>query len=154
APVAAEHGHVANLQAHAIACACQACWLLFTSPGAAGGRYHSIPRDAVPLVDFPMDELLWAEMGIPVDMGFMLREHDWEKMSLFYPGPGGATESLLPVDLWDEVRRRNAAVDTVTADVEALLVRRVPQQGFYCWRVPIDRCYELVGRMRKGWRGF
>ena len=40
-------------------------------------------------------------------------------------------------------------------DVEALLVRgasggRAPE----CYLVPIDACYELVGRLRTTWRGF
>jgi hypothetical protein len=35
-------------------------------------------------------------------------------------------------------------------DVEALLLRR----GGDSYLVPIDVCYELVGRLRRLWRGF
>ncbi len=45
-------------------------------------------------------------------------------------------------------------------DVEALLVR-APDRGrgtegddFTCHLVPIDACYELVGQLRRLWRGF
>ena len=41
------------------------------------------------------------------------------------------------------------------ADVEALIVS-VPTSGQSprCFVVPIDACYELVGRLRTVWRGF
>jgi hypothetical protein len=40
APVSADHGHVADLDASTLMCACRACYLLFTHPGASseGGR--------------------------------------------------------------------------------------------------------------------
>jgi hypothetical protein len=38
-------------------------------------------------------------------------------------------------------------------DVEALLVNRT-EAGPECFLVPIDACYELVGRVRRGWKGF
>ncbi len=42
------------------------------------------------------------------------------------------------------------------ADVEALLLRGPDREhpGFSCHVVPIDACYELVGRLRSLWRGF
>src|SRR5262249_57742651 len=44
---------------------------------------------------------------------------------------------------------------TLAADVEALLVRSVQRRGgFECYIVPIDACYELVGRIRRRWKGF
>ena len=40
-------------------------------------------------------------------------------------------------------------------DVEALLVRAERGGGGpECYLVPIDACYELVGRLRPPWRGF
>jgi hypothetical protein len=40
--------------------------------------------------------------------------------------------------------------------VEALLIRGVDagNHAFSCHLVPIDTCYELVGRLRLLWRGF
>ena len=41
------------------------------------------------------------------------------------------------------------------ADVEALLIsRRRGRTETECWIVPVDACYELVGRIRRHWRGF
>ncbi|HEY2747634.1 MAG TPA: DUF5947 family protein, partial [Polyangia bacterium] len=45
-------------------------------------------------------------------------------------------------------------------DVEALLVAprdrdgRNRQERFDCFLVPISACYELVGRVKRCWRGF
>ena len=41
-------------------------------------------------------------------------------------------------------------------DVEALLVRAptTRDRAGQCYLVPIDACYELVGRLRPVWRGF
>jgi hypothetical protein len=47
-------------------------------------------------------------------------------------------------------------VDTIAADTEALLVR-VPDDETaspQAYLVPIDACYEFVGRLRMMWRGF
>ncbi|MBX9983188.1 MAG: hypothetical protein K2Z76_26975, partial [Mycobacterium gordonae] len=44
--------------------------------------------------------------------------------------------------------------DMLADDVEALLVR-VPETGApQTFLVPIDACYEFVGRLRMLWRGF
>jgi len=50
----------------------------------------------------------------------------------------------------------NPQLGLLRADVEALLLR-APERGragFTCNLVPIDACYELVGRLRQLWRGF
>ena len=47
-------------------------------------------------------------------------------------------------------------MDTLADDTEALLVR-VPDQETeppICHLLPIDACYEFVGRLRMLWRGF
>ncbi len=42
----------------------------------------------------------------------------------------------------------------MTDDVEALLVRVRDAEPAECYLVPIDACYEFVGRLRMLWRGF
>jgi hypothetical protein len=71
----------------------------------------------------------------------------------FYPSPAGATESLLPLDTWDRLLVDNEALRTMEPDVEALIVRRddAHEEAFL---VPIDACYELVGELRRLWKGF
>jgi hypothetical protein len=44
---------------------------------------------------------------------------------------------------------------TLQSDVEAFLVRARPERGgAECFLVPIDACYELVGHLRRLWKGF
>jgi hypothetical protein len=49
----------------------------------------------------------------------------------------------------------NPTLDSLQSDVEAFLVRTDPggtsTEGFI---VPIDACYELVGHLRRLWKGF
>jgi hypothetical protein len=45
-------------------------------------------------------------------------------------------------------------VDALLPDVEALLVSGGGGTTARCWIVPVDRCYELAGRLRRVWRGF
>ncbi len=46
-----------------------------------------------------------------------------------YPSPAGATESLLDLETWDEIRRENPVLASLAPDVEALLVNRVRRGG-------------------------
>jgi Family of unknown function (DUF5947) len=49
----------------------------------------------------------------------------------------------------------NPELGTIQPDVEAFLVRAERNRGgAECFIVPIDACYELVGKMRRMWRGF
>jgi hypothetical protein len=62
-------------------------------------------------------------------------------------------ESLLPLDAWPALADGNPWIQALAPDVETLLVRREGDRyaGFI---VPIDACYELVGRIRRAWTGF
>ena len=53
---------------------------------------------------------------------------------------------------WADLAAANPAVDTVEADVEAVLLRR-HEGASRCYLVPIDVCYELVGEVRLSWTG-
>ncbi len=46
----------------------------------------------------------------------------------------------------------NPGLETLRPDVEALLVNRTRGRREY-FIVPIDRCYALVGTIRRQWRG-
>ncbi len=73
----------------------------------------------------------------------------------FYPSPGGATESELPLETWSDIVAANPPLAEVCPDVEAALLRSGEgSDTTRCYIVPIDRCYELVGSMRRTWRGF
>ena len=42
-----------------------------------------------------------------------------------YPSPAGATESLLELETWEEIRREHPVLAELEPDVQALLVNRV-----------------------------
>jgi len=159
-PVPDDHRHVVDVEARAIRCSCRGCALLFDGPGAGGGRYRTVPDDHRRLEPFVLDPATWAAMQVPVGIVFFMTSSATGTTTAFYPSPGGATESELPLDAWDEVVAVNPPLATMRPDVEAALVR-VPSRHLggdldapACHVVPIDRCYGLIGMLRLHWRGF
>jgi hypothetical protein len=153
-PVAEEHSHVVNVETRALMCTCRPCYLLFTNPGAAGGRYRAVPDRYLAASELRITSAEWDELQIPVGIAFFFHNSSLGRMAAFYPSPAGATESLLPLGAWTELARVNPVVQSLAPDVEALLARRHRDGLVECFVVPIDACYELVGRMRRTWKGF
>ena len=86
---------------------------------------------------------------------FSSSTHLWAAWWFSIRDLAGATESLLSLETWEELARANPLLASLATDVEALLVRNVQRRGgFECYIVPIDACYELVGRIRRRWKGF
>lgn len=136
-------------------CVCRPCYLLFTREGAAGGKYRAVPERFLYLPGIVLTDAQWDGLQIPVGIAFFFFNSSLGRMVVFYPGPAGATESLLALETWNDLVRMNPMLATLDADVEALLVRNVKRrENFDCYIVPIDACYELVGRIRRRWKGF
>jgi hypothetical protein len=152
-PVADEHEHVVNTDSRSLMCTCRGCWLLFTSNGAGGGKYRAVPDRYLDLGALSVAPGSWDELQIPVSVAFFFRNSTLGSVAAFYPSPAGATESLLPLDAWDRLVADNDVLCTMEADVEALLVRRDSEHKD-AYLVPIDACYELVGELRRLWKGF
>ncbi|HET9558845.1 MAG TPA: DUF5947 family protein [Actinomycetota bacterium] len=152
-PVGGGHSHVVNLDSRQIMCTCRACYLLFTHQGAAGGRYRAVPDRYLHDPEFQLDDGAWETLQIPVKVAFLFDNSDLGRVAAFYPSPAGATESLLSLEAWQDVVAANPAMTDLVPDVEALLVQRT-DEGFECFLVPIDACYELVGLVRMHWKGF
>jgi hypothetical protein len=148
-----DHGHVVDLEDRGLLCACRPCALLFTRSGAAGGRYRTVPDRYLSVTDFALSPGQWDALQIPVAMAFFFRNSRSGAVSGFYPSPAGATESLLSLEAWAEVEAANPVIATLEPDVEAALLRAV-SSDYECYIVPIDACYELVGHLRRLWRGF
>ena len=142
-----------NLETRGLLCACSACYLLFTHEGAGQGRYRAVPERYVAAPDFALSHEQWDALQVPVAMVFLFFNSLLNRMVAFYPSPAGATESLLPLGMWAKLTRANPRLETLRPDVEALLAYKRPD-GFECHIVPINACYELVGRMRRHWKGF
>jgi hypothetical protein len=148
-----DHAHVVNLETRALACACRACYLLFMPEGAAGGKYRSVPDRYLVLRGSTFTPAQWDELQIPVGIAFVFYNSALGRAVAFYPSPAGATESLLSLETWEQVVRQHPVLATLAPDVEALLVQRTGD-AFACYVAPIDACYELVGRIRRTWKGF
>jgi hypothetical protein len=155
-PIAEEHGHVVDLHRRALQCACRGCYLLFTSEGAGGGHFRAVPDRYLAFADFRLSAAQWDALQIPVSIAFFFVNSTIERVAAFYPSPAGATESMLELDVWEEILAANPELGTLVPDVEALLVRSDSERGgdVECFIVPIDACYELVGELRRLWKGF
>jgi len=151
--IPAEHPHVVNLESRALQCTCRPCYMLFTERAAGGGRYASVPERYLHDREFTLTDAQWDEFQIPVRMAFFFVNSVLDKTVAFYPSPAGATESLLPADTWGQIMAANPLFATIEPDVEALLVHR-RDDAYECFLVPIDACYELVGHVRRNWKGF
>lgn len=154
--IADEHQHVVNVAARQLMCVCRGCYLLFTDAHAEL-RYRAVPDRYLAFSDFALDRRAWEALQIPVGVAFFFTNSELGRAVAFYPGPAGAAESELDLAAWNALSGTDARVGLVADDVEALLVR-VPDEGEndepQSYLVPIDACYEFVGRLRMLWRGF
>lgn len=150
--VAQRHGHLVDVDAHGLVCACRACYLLFTHD-SAGNRYRAVPETVVHDPERPIGVADWEELQIPVAAAFFLTTTGREGVAAFYPSPAGATECLLDLDAWDRLLATQPMLAAARPDVEAVLIRRVADD-LECYLVPVDLCYELVGTVKVHWRGF
>jgi hypothetical protein len=159
--IADEHQHVVNVAGRQLMCVCRGCYLLFTD-SSAELRYRAVPDRYLAFPQFALDRRAWEALQIPVGVAFFFKNSDLGRTVAFYPGPAGATESELDLDAWSAISGADERVGLLADDVEALLVR-VPDSADsnsaeaaepQTFLVPIDACYEFVGRLRMLWRGF
>ena len=153
-----EHGHVVDLESRALMCACRPCYLVFAPQGAGGSRFRAVPDRYLSFPDFALSSAQWESLQIPVGVAFFFMNSALEHVAAFYPSPAGATESMLSLDSWEEIVAANPDLATLLPDVEAFLVRSADRHSgtadAECYLVPIDVCYELVGELRRLWKGF
>jgi hypothetical protein len=153
--LAHEHEHLVEPANRKLICACGACAILFE--GQAGTKYKRVPRRVLFLQDFQLTDGQWDGLMIPIEMAFFFKSSPHRKVIALYPSPAGPTESLLPLETWDDIEQSNPVLKGMEPDVTALLVNRVgharsaTQAEYYL--VPIDECYKLVGLIRTHWRG-
>jgi Family of unknown function (DUF5947) len=152
APIAAAHRHLLDVPARELMCACRACAVLFDRGAAGGGHYRLVPDRRLRVEDFALDDVAWADLRLPVDLAFFVRDTAAGRVRAYYPGPMGATESLLGLDTWTELEAANPVLATLEPDVEALLVDRA-QGARHHLIVPIEDCFALVGLIRTHWKG-
>lgn len=166
-PIGEEHSHIVSVANRSLMCSCRGCYLLFTQQDAALA-YRAVPDRYLSFPTLDISPAQWDELQIPVGVAFFFFNSQLGRTIAFYPSPAGATESELPLGAWDQLLSDNAELATLVPDVEALLVRRnddsspalgsslasVDADAVECYLIPIDACYQLVGRLRSLWRGF
>jgi hypothetical protein len=150
AAIAPDHAHLVEPASRRLLCTCEACAILLAH--RQGGAYRRVPRQTWALSDFRMSDAQWDALLIPIGLAFFFRSSPLDRVIALYPGPAGATESQLGLTAWQELITANPVLGELEPDVEALLVNRIDGAREY-YRVPIDRCYALVGMIRKHWRG-
>jgi hypothetical protein len=150
-PLGERHDHLVDPKSRELRCACVACASLFGFRN--DGRWKRVRHRADRLEAFHLEDDSWSALGIPIELAFFYRSSRDQRVVAMYPSPAGATESLLSLDAWTRVENDNPVLRDLEEDVEALLVRR-GRTGHEHYRVSIDACYALVGRIRKHWRGF
>jgi Family of unknown function (DUF5947) len=144
-----EHAHLIEPDTRHLLCTCPPCALLFASRETR--RYRRVPHHVTRL-DFHLSDVQWEGFQIPINLAFFVRSSRTGRVFAMYPGPAGATESTLDLEAWDEIAGANPGLAQLEDDVEALLVNRM-NGARDCYRVPIDRCYQLVGLIRRQWHG-
>jgi hypothetical protein len=146
------HSHVVDIRNRSMMCTCRPCYLLFTREGA-DLAYRSIPDRYLHFRDLAISSGQWDDLAIPVGVAFFFTHSAMQQVVAFYPSPAGATESELPLDAWAGIVDANPGLQTAVDDVEAILLRK-QGDAVSGYLVPIDACYELVGHLRRLWRGF
>jgi hypothetical protein len=145
AALSTTHAHLVDIETRRLLCACTIC-------SAVGGKYRLVPSRFVHQPSMTITPAEWDPLGIPVGLVFFVVNSHLERTVACYPGPAGATESVLPLEAWPALSARHTWLQRLAPDVEALLVRR-SGDDYRCFIVPLDACYELVGRIRKAWTG-
>src|SRR4051794_16186546 len=154
AAVGPAHSHLVDLDSRALMCACRSCYLLFTDEHAAL-RYRAVPDRYLSFPGIELGAREWDELQIPVGLAFLFHNSVLNRLVAFYPGPAGATESELSLEAWARTVAEHPRLRLLRPDVEALLIRSEDREHpGSVHLVPVDACYELVGRLRTLWRGF
>lgn len=151
--VATGHGHGVDVEVHRLICLCDGCRLALGANVANQGRFRALPSRIVADPAFASADGEWDDLGIPVSTAFFFHDSVAGGIVAFYPGPAGATESLLGAHQWEALAATSTVARDLVPDTEAMLVRRTARTH-ESYLVPVDRCYELVGLLRTHWRGF
>ncbi len=149
AAIPATHAHLIDTVGRRLLCACRACTATTSRQDSA---LRVPPKRVAHLADFRITDAEWDALQLPIEMAFLFHSTTEGRPIALYPGPAGATESLLSLESWAQLVAANPVLAGLQPDVEALLVNRTRGQRDY-YILPIDRCYALVGTIRRQWRG-
>src|SRR5262245_32375642 len=100
------HGHLFSPARRELKCCCQACGMLFR---AGDGTPWKPVHPRVERLELCIDDGAWAALQLPIDLAYFQRSSAAGGVRAFFPGPAGATESLLPEGAWAEMAGANPA---------------------------------------------
>jgi hypothetical protein len=149
-----DHPHSVDLEARTLVCVCRACALLFSRTNASA-RYKTVPDRVLadPQLAFGSED--WAQLGIPVRLAFAFLNSRIERWIAVYPSAAGPTEAQIDPSAWSEIQERSALFAKLEPDVEAFLAYgKRSESTSRAFLAPIDRCYEIVARVRRSWKGY
>jgi hypothetical protein len=144
------HPHLIDVGTRMLICACGPC--ATTLDAGPTGKYARVPDRVLCASDLAESDAWWHALGVPSGVAFFVPRGETQAVSVFYPGPAGATESSVPREIWDEAARVHSSLARVTPYVEALVVDRADGAREH-WVCGVDRAYELVARVREPWQG-
>lgn len=149
-PLGPRHEHLFEPKNRQLHCTCDACAILFSADQSQ--RYRRVPPRLSFVADLDISDETWQSLYIPINLAFFYRSSATGKVSAVYPSPGGAVESLLPMDAWEQISAKSAVAAKMQSDVEAIMVNHIKGRRD-CFLVSIDECYKLIGLIRSNWRG-
>jgi len=148
------HLHLISPTTRRLVCVCASCSSWY---GQQNDRsLVPVPRVARELLSFRLTNAQWQGLCLPADLAFCY----WSSLDAgavaVSPTRDGVIETRLPEGPWGDIVAGNRPLQEMAADVEGLLVHRVPTSAcrlpLYVI-MPIDVCYQLVGILRAYWRG-
>ncbi len=147
------HQHLLEPERRQLICVCDACAILFGNRGETA--YRRVPRRILYLPGFRLTDAQWEGLLIPIQLAFFFHHSSNGRVMALYPSPAGPAESLLDLDMWDEIAHDNPVLNRMSPDVEGLLVNRTGRAAGAdeYFIAPIDECFKLVGLIRANWRG-
>ena len=149
-PLPSQHAHLAEPARQRLLCVCRSCAMLLGN--RADGKYRLVPETPQMLKNFRLSDAGWELAGHSGRTCFLLLQHRPGTRRSVLSRPGWPHQSLLDLGAWTVLAACNPVLTEMEPDVEALLVNRMNGARDY-YRMPIDRCYALVGLIRSHWRG-
>jgi hypothetical protein len=142
-----EHKHFVQSVSHRLICTCNVCSLLLS--GAE--MYRAVGPAIQRLYKLDISDAEWRILGIPVGLAFFYITDDRNVIAV-YPSPAGPVRAQIDVSDWKATLGALPVFENLKPLVESVLIDR--NRDTHCCLVPIDRCYELIGTIRRLWQGF
>jgi hypothetical protein len=144
-PIAETHEHLYDPRVRELACACQACAVLF--PNKSDVRYRRLEMSVVPLRGLAIGPAELQGVGIPVSLLCLCPSAEHNRVFAWYPSAAGVVEGDVSTTQLETLVAAFPELGGVEPDLEALVIdaRQAPAR---CFRVSIDVCHKLIGLLR------